>query len=226
MPRPSSFARSWSGGRSWRMSAPSTRGIARSCGFTGIAPGMCSFSKSAGTPTCRRTRFFSPRCSASQEGVTSMSAPAAKSADAPDVDATRTRPASAFFMEPPGGLFCLSARPDRARNIAPMSVARADLAGRITVSPEAVAGFCRRNHIRKLSLFGSVLRDDFRPDSDVDVLVEFEPGKTPDFFDFIGMKEELATMLGRSVDFKTAGSLSPHFRQKVLSEARPLHDAT
>ncbi|MCM3875450.1 MAG: nucleotidyltransferase family protein [Thermoanaerobaculia bacterium] len=106
-----------------------------------------------------------------------------------------------------------------------MSVARVDLAVRIKVSPEAVAGFCRRNHIRKLSLFGSVLRDDFRPESDVDVLVEFEAGKAPGFIRLARMEGELSGMLGRRVDLLTPASISPHFRQKVLAEALPLHDA-
>jgi predicted nucleotidyltransferase len=97
-------------------------------------------------------------------------------------------------------------------------------AGRITVSPEVIGDFCRRHHVRKLSLFGSVLRDDFRPESDIDVLVEFEPGDVPDFFDLIGMKEELMGMLGHKVDLKTPNSLSPYFRDRVLREALPLHD--
>lgn len=92
------------------------------------------------------------------------------------------------------------------------------------MSPEVIGDFCRRHHVRKLSLFGSVLRDDFRPESDIDVLVEFEPGDVPDFFDLIGMKEELMGMLGHKVDLKTPNSLSPYFRDRVLREALPLHD--
>jgi predicted nucleotidyltransferase len=105
-----------------------------------------------------------------------------------------------------------------------MKAAEAVPAGRITVSPEVIGDFCRRHHVRKLSLFGSVLRDDFRPESDIDVLVEFEPGDVPDFFDLIGMKEELMGMLGHKVDLKTPNSLSPYFRDRVLREALPLHD--
>ena len=67
---------------------------------------------------------------------------------------------------------------------------------------------CRRHHIIRLSLFGSVLREDFRPDSDVDVLVEFEPGKTPGF-SFIDIQDELSNMIGRKVDLNTPGDLSP-----------------
>ncbi|OGO38844.1 MAG: hypothetical protein A2147_08200 [Chloroflexi bacterium RBG_16_57_8] len=67
---------------------------------------------------------------------------------------------------------------------------------------------CRRHHIIRLSLFGSVLREDFRPGSDVDVLVEFEPGKTPGF-SFIDIQDELSNMIGRKVDLNTPGDLSP-----------------
>jgi predicted nucleotidyltransferase len=106
-----------------------------------------------------------------------------------------------------------------------MKPADAVPAGRITASAEVIADFCRRHHIHKLSLFGSVLRDDFRPESDVDVLVEFKSGDVPDFFDLIGMKEELMELFGHKVDLKTPNSLSPSFRDRVLREALPLHDA-
>lgn len=106
-----------------------------------------------------------------------------------------------------------------------METAPVDLTKRIAASPEAIADFCRRNHIRKLSLFGSVLRDDFTLESDVDVLVEFEPEAIPGFFDLVGMKEELSGILGRDVDLKTPKALSPYFRDQVLREAVPLHVA-
>ena len=83
---------------------------------------------------------------------------------------------------------------------------------------EKIAKFCRRHHIRKLAVFGSALREDFRPDSDLDVLVEFEPGHTPGLA-FFGMEQELSEMLGRSVDLNTPQFLSPYFREKVLAEA-------
>ena len=89
---------------------------------------------------------------------------------------------------------------------------------RIIVPIDKVSDFCRRHHIRKLALFGSVLREDFRSDSDIDVLVEFEPGCTPGLA-FFGMEIELSEMLGRKVDLNTAGFLSPHFRDRVLAEA-------
>jgi predicted nucleotidyltransferase len=89
---------------------------------------------------------------------------------------------------------------------------------RIAIDHQRLAGFCRRNHIRKLALFGSVLRDDFRPDSDVDVLVEFEPGHVPGFR-FFTLERELSEILGRKVDLNTPGFLSPHFRGLVMAEA-------
>jgi hypothetical protein len=89
--------------------------------------------------------------------------------------------------------------------------------------PQAeIAAFCRRNAIRKLALFGSVLRDDFTPDSDVDVLVEFEPDRTPGLA-FFRMQRELSEILGRKADLNTAKDLSPYFRQQVLDEAEVLY---
>jgi predicted nucleotidyltransferase len=87
------------------------------------------------------------------------------------------------------------------------------LVGRIRI-----AQFCRRRHIRRLSLFGSVLREDFGPDSDVDVLVEFEPEHIPGLA-FFDMEAELSEMLGRKVDLNTPGFLSPYFRGQVMAEA-------
>lgn len=89
---------------------------------------------------------------------------------------------------------------------------------RIAIDREILARFCQRNHIRRLALFGSVLRDDFGPDSDVDVLVEFEPGHAPGLR-FFALEQDLSRMLGRKVDLNTPGFLSPHFRGRVLAEA-------
>jgi predicted nucleotidyltransferase len=89
---------------------------------------------------------------------------------------------------------------------------------RVAIDREMLAGFCRRNHIRRLALFGSVLRDDFRADSDVDVLVEFEPEHVPGLR-FFGLEKELSELLGRKVDLNTPGFLSPYFRGRVLAEA-------
>jgi predicted nucleotidyltransferase len=89
---------------------------------------------------------------------------------------------------------------------------------RIQVDHETIADFCRRHHIRKLSFFGSVLRDDFGPDSDVDVLVEFEPGHEPGL-EFFTMQDELSRVLKRKVDLNTPNFLSLYLRGSVLSEA-------
>jgi hypothetical protein len=89
----------------------------------------------------------------------------------------------------------------------------------IQIDRAVIARFCRSHHVRKLSLFGSVLRDDFRPGSDVDVLVEFEAGRTPGLA-FFSMQDELSELLGRRVDLHTPGSLSPYFRDAVLGEAQ------
>ena len=79
--------------------------------------------------------------------------------------------------------------------------------------------FCLRNHIRKLSLFGSVLTPRFGPESDIDILVEFEPEKIPTLFDVIGMEQELTQKLGRNVDLRTPGDLSRYFRDQVVATA-------
>lgn len=85
--------------------------------------------------------------------------------------------------------------------------------------PEArIAAFCRRYHIRKLAFFGSVLRRDFSPTSDVDALVEFEPGHTPGL-DFFTMEAELGEILGRKVDLNTQASLNKYFRDQAVGEA-------
>lgn len=88
----------------------------------------------------------------------------------------------------------------------------------ITLPKEAIAEFCRRHHIRRLSLFGSVLGEDFGPDSDLDVLIEFAPGQTPGFA-FFAMEEELSKIVGRKVDLNTPGFLSRYIRDEVMGEA-------
>ena len=79
--------------------------------------------------------------------------------------------------------------------------------------------FCARNHIRKLALFGSILTPRFRSDSDVDVLVDFEPEHVPGFFGLVGMEQELSAMLGRKVDLRTPEELSRYFRDEVVASA-------
>lgn len=91
-----------------------------------------------------------------------------------------------------------------------------------SISAADLADFCQRHGIARLSLFGSVLRDDFGPDSDVDVLVEFPPGQTPSLLDLGGVLMELRRMFGREVDLKTPGFLSRHFRDQVVREAKAL----
>ena len=85
---------------------------------------------------------------------------------------------------------------------------------------DRIEEFCRKNHVKKLALFGSVLRDDFRPDSDIDVLVEFEPGKVPGLLGLARMERELSAILGdRPVDIRTAEDLSTYFRHEVVESA-------
>jgi predicted nucleotidyltransferase len=90
------------------------------------------------------------------------------------------------------------------------------------LSSQQIRGFCQKHHIRQLSFFGSVVRDDFGPQSDIDVLVDFEPGHTPGF-DFFLMEAELSKLLGRKVDLQTLGFLSPEIRRSILSETIPVY---
>ena len=94
---------------------------------------------------------------------------------------------------------------------------------RLAIDLEQIAAFCQRNHVRKLALFGSVLRDDFRADSDVDVLVEFEAGARVSLFDMVDLERELTEIVGRQVDLRTPGDLSHYFRQRVLDSAEVLY---
>jgi len=89
----------------------------------------------------------------------------------------------------------------------------------IEVPRDRISEFCKRNHIRKLSLFGSVLRGDFGENSDVDVLIEFESGHGTGFFGLARMERELSSILGRKVDLRTPQELSKYFRDEVLSQA-------
>ena len=90
----------------------------------------------------------------------------------------------------------------------------------MTFNPKVLEKFCRENGIKKLSLYGSILRDDFGPVSDIDVLIEFMPGERITLFDIIDMEEELSGIFGgRKVDLRTPGDLSRYFRDKVVAEA-------
>ena len=91
---------------------------------------------------------------------------------------------------------------------------------RLPLDHETLAQLCRRHHIRKLSLFGSMLLGKDRPDSDVDLLVEFEPGQAPGLLGLVGIEAEFSALMGgRKVDLRTARDLSPHFRSEVLQTA-------
>lgn len=89
----------------------------------------------------------------------------------------------------------------------------------VEIPSTELAAFCERNHILKLSLFGSILTNRFRPESDVDVLVEFQPGHIPGFFGLARMERELSALLGRKVDLRTPQDLSRYFRDDVLAGA-------
>ena len=95
---------------------------------------------------------------------------------------------------------------------------------KIDIPTEKITQFCRKNHIRKLALFGSVLREDFGPESDIDVLIEFEP-ETHVGLGFFTLEQELAEIFGRKVDLNTPGFLSKNFRAQVVAEAKAVYDA-
>ncbi len=90
---------------------------------------------------------------------------------------------------------------------------------KIEIPKEKIADFCKKHHIRKLSLFGSVISDHFTQDSDIDVLVEFEQGQVVGLLRLAGMELELSGILGRKVDLRTPADLSRYFRDEVLSAA-------
>jgi predicted nucleotidyltransferase len=93
----------------------------------------------------------------------------------------------------------------------------------VGIDRELLTEFCMAHHVRKLAIFGSALREDFRPDSDVDVLVEFELGREPGL-SFFAMQDELSRLFGRSVDLNTLGFLSPEIRSRVMSEAKTQYE--
>jgi predicted nucleotidyltransferase len=93
----------------------------------------------------------------------------------------------------------------------------------IQIPHKEIADFCRRHHIHKLSLFGSILRDDFTPNSDVDMLVEFDPDHIPGYISLAGMEIELGHLLRRKVDLRAPEELSRYFRQQVLEAAYPIY---
>ena len=90
----------------------------------------------------------------------------------------------------------------------------------INIPSDKIEKFCKKHHIRKLSLFGSALRDDFTPESDLDILVEFDPDHIPGFIRLAGMEIELTEILGRKVDMRTPQDLSRYFRDEVLNSSK------
>ncbi len=92
--------------------------------------------------------------------------------------------------------------------------------GKLAVDKDKIADFCQRHHIVRLAIFGSALRDDFREDSDVDVLVDFEPDRVPGFFRLFDMEEELSALFdGHKVDLRTPEDLSHYFRDRAAAQA-------
>lgn len=101
-----------------------------------------------------------------------------------------------------------------------------DLAEGFAVDAERLRAFCTADGIRSLRLFGSAVHGTLEPDSDIDVLVEFEPGRTPGLLTIAQLELDLGGMLGREVDLRTIQDLSRHFRDQVIAEARSVYDAT
>ncbi|MET0397399.1 MAG: nucleotidyltransferase family protein [Longimicrobiaceae bacterium] len=103
-----------------------------------------------------------------------------------------------------------------------------DVEAGIDLPGERIAEFCRRWHVVELALFGSVLRDDFGPASDVDVLVTFDPENTPSLFDHVDMQDELAVIFGRPVDLATRKGVeqspNPFRRKAILGSARTVYE--
>ena len=100
-----------------------------------------------------------------------------------------------------------------------------ELAPGVSIGEERLHAFCRAHGIRRLGLFGSALRGQLRPDSDIDLLVEFKPNRTPGLLGIAQLELELAELLSRPVDLRTLGDLSRYFRDEVAAKARTLYDA-
>ncbi len=100
-----------------------------------------------------------------------------------------------------------------------------ELAPGVTIDDAVLEAFCRRSGVRRLGLFGSALRGELRPDSDIDLLVEFEPGRVPGLLLLTGLELELAELLGREVDLRTPGDLSGRILDDVSAAARVLYAA-
>jgi uncharacterized protein len=96
----------------------------------------------------------------------------------------------------------------------------------LAIPTDGIRAFCLRHPVRRLALFGSVLRDDFGPHSDIDVLIEFAPGAGVTYLDLVTMQDELSALLGRRVDLLTPGALSGYFRERVLAAAETVYERT
>ena len=96
---------------------------------------------------------------------------------------------------------------------------------RISIPKDKISEFCEQNQVRRLSFFGSVLREDFGPESDVDILVEFEPGTRMGLIRLSGLEIELGKIIGRKVDLNTPGFLNKYYRDQILTEADVQYDA-
>ena len=94
----------------------------------------------------------------------------------------------------------------------------------LAIPIDAIRAFCEQYPIRRLALFGSILRDDFTRESDVDVLVEFEPDAGIGYFELVAMQYELCAIIGRTVDLRTPAELSRYFRQRVIDTAQVLYE--
>ena len=113
--------------------------------------------------------------------------------------------------------------PNRSEEI--MAVALRPSHARVPIPKEELARLCAHRGVRRLSLFGSGLREDFRPDSDLDLLVEFQPGATPGFLGLSSLEREIAVLFGNQrIDLQTPASLSRHFLSEVLAAAKPLFE--
>lgn len=93
----------------------------------------------------------------------------------------------------------------------------------LSIDKKDIGKFCKKHHISFLALFGSILTKHFKQTSDIDILVKFEKKYIPHLFQFIDMESELSNLLGRKVDLKTPGDLSPYFRDEVLAQAQQLY---
>lgn len=94
---------------------------------------------------------------------------------------------------------------------------------KIVISEDQIAQFCKKNYIKKLSLFGSVLTEQFKPTSDVDFLVEFQTDHIPTLFDIVNMEEELSRLVGRHADLKTINGISRYFRDDIIERAQKIY---